>query len=302
MSKVKEKNAPNRIPSATLKPPKRAEKIKLIDAIQCEDGLTRPPWAAHDPLMRSYYDTEWGMPIHDEQGLFERVSLEAFQAGLSWATILRKRDAFRAAFDGFDPDTIAKYTERDIERLMNNADIIRNRPKIVATINNAQATVKLREDGGLAKLIWSFKPATTPTPRTMADIPTSSAESVALSKALRKRGFAFVGPTTMYALMEATGIVDTHLLDSHRRGSSRIWKWNRKTGACCAQLAPVNFSMLDARRSRFDKIHRPQKVELSNVHTIFAQNRVSHANVEIDIWNCHLKQVVLPFNNLARHP
>jgi DNA-3-methyladenine glycosylase I len=223
MSQSKEKNASHRSRAVALKPPARAEKIRIIDAIQCEDGLTRPPWAAHDPLLRAYYDTEWGMPIHDEQGLFERVSLEAFQAGLSWATILRKREAFRKAFDGFDPDKVANYSERDIDALMANADIIRNRPKIAATINNAQATLKLREEGGLAKLIWSFKPATTPAPRTMADIPTSSAESLALSKALRKRGFSFVGPTTMYALMEATGIVDTHLLASHRRGSSKIW-------------------------------------------------------------------------------
>lgn len=207
----------------TLAPAERAKRTKPVDAVLCEDGLTRPPWAAHDPLLRSYYDTEWGMPIVDEHGLFERLSLEAFQSGLSWATILRKREAFRRAFLRFDPDKVAQFTVHDIERLLADAEIIRNRAKIVATINNALATIDLRKDGGLAALIWSFKPDITPAPRTMAEIPTRSEHSVALSKALRKRGFSFVGPTTMYALMEATGIVDTHLVDSHRRGSSGIW-------------------------------------------------------------------------------
>ena len=187
------------------------------------DGLARPVWASVDPLLRHYYDTEWGMPVRDEQGMFERISLEAFQAGLSWATILRKRPAFRIAFDDFDPDRVAGYGEADIERLMADAGIVRNRAKIRATITNAHATVQLRERGGVADLVWSFQPAQTPTPRTLAEIPTQSAESAALSKALRQAGFAFVGPTTMYALMEAIGIIDTHLLGSHRRGSSGVW-------------------------------------------------------------------------------
>ncbi|MFB7113329.1 DNA-3-methyladenine glycosylase I [Streptomyces sp. NPDC056190] len=188
-----------------------------------EDGLARPAWAAVDPLLRDYYDSEWGMPVTDERGVFERVSLEGFQAGLSWATILRKRPAFRAAFDDFDPDVIAAYTETDVERLMGDAGIVRNRQKIQGAIANARATIRLREDMGLARLVWSFQPETTPRPRTFAEIPTKSAESIALSKELRRRGFAFVGPTTMYALMEAIGIVDTHLLDSHRRGTSGVW-------------------------------------------------------------------------------
>ncbi|MGW0994185.1 DNA-3-methyladenine glycosylase I [Streptomyces sp. NPDC002520] len=188
-----------------------------------DDGLARPAWAAVDPLLRDYYDSEWGMPVTDERGVYERVSLEGFQAGLSWATILRKRPAFRAAFDDFVPDTIAAYTETDVERLMADAGIVRNRQKIQATITNARATIKLREETGLAELVWSFRPASTPSPQTFAEIPTKSAESIALSKELRRRGFAFVGPTTMYALMEAIGIVDTHLLGSHRRGSSGIW-------------------------------------------------------------------------------
>ena len=188
-----------------------------------EDGLARPRWAATDPLLREYYDTEWGMPVRDERGLFERLSLEAFQSGLSWATILRKRPAFREAFHDFDPDVVAAFDDRDAARLMADAGIVRNRQKISATIANAAATVALREHGGLVDLVWSFRPDTTPTPRTMAEVPTSSPESKALAKALRSRGFTFVGPTTMYALMEAVGIVDTHLLSSHRRGSSGVW-------------------------------------------------------------------------------
>jgi DNA-3-methyladenine glycosylase I len=191
----------------------------IVDA----DGLARPPWAAVDPLLRTYYDTEWGMPVRDERGMFERLALEGFQSGLSWATILRKRAAFRTAFHDFDPDTVAAFTARDIERLLGDSGIVRNRAKIVATINNAAATIRLRAEGGLAEFIWSFQPSTTPAPRTVAEIPTSSAASIALSKALRARGFTFVGPVTMHALMEATGIVDTHLVGSHRRGSSGVW-------------------------------------------------------------------------------
>jgi DNA-3-methyladenine glycosylase I len=188
-----------------------------------EDGLARPVWASVDPLLRDYYDTEWGMPVRDERGLFERISLEAFQSGLSWATILRKRPAFRAAFDDFDPGAVAEYGERDVERLMNDAGIVRNRRKIDATITNARATVRLREDGGLVEFVWSFKPSKTPAPTSYAEVPTTSPQSVALAKALRRKGFTFVGPTTMYALMEAIGMVDTHLVDSHRRGSSGEW-------------------------------------------------------------------------------
>lgn len=194
-----------------------------IDVIIGEDGLARPPWAAHDPLLRHYYDTEWGIPVRDEQGMFERISLECFQSGLSWATILKKREAFRRAFCHFDPDQVSRFTTTDVERLVNDSGIVRNRAKILATINNAIATIALRADGGLADFVWSFKPATTPTPLTIADIPTLSDSSTALSKALRQRGFTFVGPTTMHALMEAIGIIDTHLMTSHRRGSSGIW-------------------------------------------------------------------------------
>ena len=190
-----------------------------------DDGLARPAWAASDQMLRGYYDTEWGMPVRTEQGMFERLSLEAFQSGLSWATILRKRPAFRAAFADFDPDAVAAFTDADVERLMADAGIVRNRRKVLATLTNARATVALRdtEDRDLASFIWSFRPETTPEPASLEDIPTTSAESVALTKALKKRGFAFVGPTTMFALMEAVGIVDTHLVDSWRRGSSGVW-------------------------------------------------------------------------------
>jgi len=193
------------------------------DLVTGADGLARPVWAAADPMLRSYYDTEWGMPVRDERGVFERLSLEAFQSGLSWRTILAKRPAFRTAFADFAPDVVARFGEDDVERLMGDAGIVRNQAKIRATITNANATVALRAEGGLADLVWSFRPATTPVPRTAAEVPTTSAESVALSKALRGRGFAFVGPTTMHALMEALGIVDTHLVGSHRRGTSGVW-------------------------------------------------------------------------------
>lgn len=188
-----------------------------------DDGLARPPWAAVDPLLREYYDTEWGMPVTDERGLFERLSLEAFQSGLSWATILRKREAFRAAFRDFDPDVVARFDDADRERLLADAGIVRNRLKIDATVQNARATIALREHGGLVDLVWSHRPAETPRPVELADVPTTSPESVALSKALKAADFTFVGPTTMHALMEAAGIVDTHLVGSHRRGSSGIW-------------------------------------------------------------------------------
>lgn len=209
--------------SSTKRGPGPAQEKPALGAIRGEDGLARPPWAAVSPLLQSYYDTEWGLPVRDERGLFERISLEAFQSGLSWAIILRKREGFRAAFQRFEPDEVAAFSDAEIEKLMADTEIVRNRAKILATIHNAKATIALRQDEGLVDFVWSFKPDVTPRPQTIADIPTSSPESVALSKALQKRGFKFVGPTTMYALMEAIGMVDTHLMDSHRRGSSGVW-------------------------------------------------------------------------------
>ena len=195
-----------------------------MDVIVGADGLARPPWASADELLRGYYDTEWGMPVRGERGLFERLSLEAFQSGLSWATILRKRENFRAAFAGFDPERVAVFDDEDRTRLLRDAGIVRNRAKIEATIRNAAATLALREHGGLAELIWSFAPERTPTPRTVSEVPSSSPESVALARALKGNGFSFVGPTMCFALMEAVGVLDTHLLGSHRRGSSGVWR------------------------------------------------------------------------------
>ncbi|MGZ8177723.1 DNA-3-methyladenine glycosylase I [Williamsia sp. SKLECPSW1] len=193
------------------------------DLVVGDDGHARPVWAAQPGLMQDYYDTEWGDPVHGENAYFERLSLEGFQSGLSWATILRKRPAFREVFRDFDVDTVARFGDDDVERLMTDARIVRNRAKIVATVGNARATRDLRDDGGLEDLIWSFRPERTPMPHSMSEVPTVSAESTALSKELRRRGFRFVGPTTAFALMEALGVVDTHLLGSHRRGASGVW-------------------------------------------------------------------------------
>ncbi|WP_146244016.1 DNA-3-methyladenine glycosylase I [Curtobacterium sp. MCBD17_013] len=212
------------VPADPPADPVPADALSAVpDLVRGQDGLARPRWAATDPLLREYYDTEWGMPVRDERGLYERLSLEAFQSGLSWRTVLAKRPAFRRAFADFDPDVVASFGEADVARCMADVGIVRNRAKVLATITNANATIALRDEGGLAEFVWSFRPETTPAPRSVAEVPTTSPESVALAKALRKRGFAFVGPTTMFALMEAVGIVDTHLVGSHRRGSSGVW-------------------------------------------------------------------------------
>lgn len=187
-------------------------------AVVGADGVARCPWGAGDPVNLAYHDTEWGLRVSGESAHLERLTLEAFQSGLSWRTILLKRDNFRAAFAGFDADTVAAYGPPDVDRLMADAGIVRNRRKVDAAIANARATVALRDQGGLEAFIWSFRPEPGPAPRTTADVPTTSPESLALSKALKKAGFAHVGPTTMYALMEAIGLVDDHLEDCHRRG------------------------------------------------------------------------------------
>ena len=184
-----------------------------------DDGVARCPWGAGE-AMRGYHDTEWGLRVTGEAAYLERLTLEAFQSGLSWSTILNKRAAFREVFAGFDADTVAAYDEGDVLRLMDDARIVRNRRKIDATIANARATVGLREAGGLESFMLGFVPAELPAPRDTSEMLTVSPESVALSKALKKRGFAHVGPTTMYALMEAIGLVDDHLVGCHRRGCS----------------------------------------------------------------------------------
>ncbi|MFE2425205.1 DNA-3-methyladenine glycosylase I [Streptomyces sp. NPDC059373] len=190
-------------------------------AVAGPDGLLRCPWGLSTEDYVAYHDTEWGRPVHGEDALFERVCLEAFQSGLSWITILRRREGFRKAFHGFEPDEVAAFTDTDRERLLADAGIIRNRAKIDATIANARALQALREayDGGLDALIWSYAPdpATRPVPRTLDDIPAVSPESTALAKDLKKRGFRFVGPTTAYALMQACGLVNDHLADCHAR-------------------------------------------------------------------------------------
>ena len=168
-------------------------------------------WESTDPLYNAYHDEEWGNPVRDEQGLYERLCLEGFQSGLSWLTILRKREGFRAAFAGFDPDRVARFGERDIGRLLGDAGIVRNRAKIEAAVANARATVALRDSTPLHELFWSFQPARHVIPKTQEDWQPSTPESVALAKALRKAGFRFVGPTTVYAAMQACGVVDDHL-------------------------------------------------------------------------------------------
>lgn len=190
----------------------------------CDDGLVRPTWASHDELLRSYYDNEWGLPIHDEAGVFERLVLEGFQAGLSWRTVLAKRKAFRDAFNGFVPDRVAAFTTEDIDRLLSTPGIIRNRRKIEAAIDNARATVTMRSTGDsshgpahLGELVWSYRPTCDPLPRSQGEVPTQLPESVALAADLKSRGFRFVGPTTMLALMAAIGIVNTDIIGTHRR-------------------------------------------------------------------------------------
>jgi DNA-3-methyladenine glycosylase I len=186
------------------------------------DGLVdgRCWWGSSTPEYIAYHDEEWGRPVHDSRALFEKLSLEAFQSGLSWLTILRKRENFRAAFAGFDIARVAAFGEDDVARLMADAGIVRNRLKIDATIANARAAVDL----DLAELVWSFAPDPRPRPATPADIPASTPESTALANELKRRGFRFVGPTTAYAMMQACGLVDDHIAGCLvPRGGSASW-------------------------------------------------------------------------------
>ncbi|MCU1657272.1 MAG: DNA-3-methyladenine glycosylase [Pseudonocardiales bacterium] len=175
-----------------------------------EPDRNRCGWATSAPEYIAYHDDEWGCPLHGERALFERLSLEAFQSGLSWLVILRKRPAFRAAFAAFDVDAVAAFDESDVTRLLADPGIVRNRAKIAAAIANA-AAVRAAVPEGLDELLWSFAPAQRRRPATLADVPSTSAEAIALAKELKRRGFRFVGPTTAYALMQATGIVDDHV-------------------------------------------------------------------------------------------
>jgi DNA-3-methyladenine glycosylase I len=173
------------------------------------DGRPRCFWGGSTPEYAAYHDDEWGKPVRGDDALFERLTLEAFQSGLSWITILRKRPAFRAAFADFSIAKVAEFTEADAARLMADPGIVRNRMKVDAALRNARVAVEL----DLTELLWSFAPAKRARPKTRADVPAVTPESTAMAKALKKRGFTFVGPTTAYALMQATGMVDDHLTD-----------------------------------------------------------------------------------------
>lgn len=179
------------------------------------DGRARCPWAGAHADYQAYHDLEWGQPVRGDDALYERVTLEAFQSGLSWLTILRKRPQFRRAFEGFQIEKVATFGSGDVERLLADAGIVRNRAKIEAAIQNARAALEL--PSGLSALVWSYAPPPRPRPRLLSDVPATTAESTAMAKELKRRGFRFVGPTTAYALMQATGMVDDHLAECHVR-------------------------------------------------------------------------------------
>jgi DNA-3-methyladenine glycosylase I len=184
------------------------------------DGRSRCSWAGSAPEYLAYHDEEWGVPVHGESALYERITLEAFQSGLSWLTILRKRPAFRAAFAGFDPRRVAAFGDADRSRLMADAGIVRNARKVDAAILNARAVLDLRDEGGLDAYMWGFAPQHHQPPRTPAELRATSPESVALAAGLKRRGFVFVGPTTAYAAMQACGLVDDHLAGCFRAAAT----------------------------------------------------------------------------------
>ena len=182
------------------------------------DGIARCWWCGDDPLYVAYHDDEWARPVHDDQRLFEKICLEGFQSGLSWLTILRKRDNFRRAFADFMPSAVAKFGEPDIARLVADAGIIRHRGKIESVVNNARRYADLvAECGSLSSFVWGFAPGDAKTPRTKSQIPASTPESTALSRELKRRGWSFVGPTTMYAFMQSVGVVNDHLVGCSAR-------------------------------------------------------------------------------------
>ena len=182
-----------------------------------DDVIVRCPWG-NDPAMIAYHDAEWGRELRGDREMFERMSLEAFQSGLSWAIILRKRDNFREAFSDFEPQAVAAFGDADVARLLDDAGIVRNRLKIEATISNARTLVEL--DESFSDLLWSFAPPPAPAPISYADVPATTPESTAMAKTLKKRGFRFFGPTTAYALMQATGMVNDHLADCVARAEA----------------------------------------------------------------------------------
>ena len=183
-----------------------------------DDGVARCAWGAGAPEYRRYHDTEWGWPVGEDNRIYEKLCLEGFQSGLAWITILRKREGFRRAFAGFDPAVVARFGAADIERLVGDAAIVRHRGKISAAVSNARAVMELQAEGvSLAGLLWSFRPESNPVPKRMSDLPSSTPESKALSRELRRRGFSFVGPTTAYAAMQSLGVVNDHLNGCHFR-------------------------------------------------------------------------------------
>ena len=183
-----------------------------------DDGFTRCPWGLSPPEYRRYHDEEWGRPVGDDRRIYEKLCLEGFQSGLSWLTVLRKRDGFRRAFAGFEPEAVAAYGDSDVERLLSDSSIIRHRAKIQATIGNARATLRLREEGlSLAALVWSHEPQARPSSPDLGSLPSTTTESKVLSAELRHRGFSFVGPTTVYSAMQSLGVVNDHLAECHFR-------------------------------------------------------------------------------------
>jgi DNA-3-methyladenine glycosylase I len=187
-------------------------------ALDSNDGLTRCPWGLEPPEYRRYHDEEWGRPVVDDVRIFEKLCLEGFQSGLSWLTILRKRAGFRRAFSDFDVAAVAAFDEQDVERLLGDAEIVRHRGKIQATIANARAVIEVQaEEGSLAALIWRYEPAPDAPAQNLADLPAFRPEAKELSKELRRRGFRFVGPTTVYAAMQALGVVNDHVEGCYRR-------------------------------------------------------------------------------------
>jgi DNA-3-methyladenine glycosylase I len=202
----------------SAQPPADAAPVATPDkgAVQGPDGKLRCPWGLTVPEYRAYHDEEWGRPVRGDTALFERLSLEGFQSGLSWLTILRKRENFRAAFGGFDASVVAAFGEQDVARLMADQGIVRNRAKINAVIANAQAMLDLPD--GLTELVWKYAGEERPAPRTLAEVPSATPASKALSTELRRHGFRFTGPVTAYATMQACGIVNDHLADCFCRG------------------------------------------------------------------------------------
>lgn len=203
---------------ARLLAPLLEDKPAIVGPVMCEDGKARPPWAATDPLTRLYYDTTWGVPGLSENEMFRALCFQVLQSGLSMRAVLRKFPALNRAFSDFDPYVVAQMTEADVEKMLDNPALIRNRTKLSAVITNAEATVAMRRDGTcLPELVWAYQPAIMPQPETMLDIPERTEESAALARDLKARGFTFIGPKSAWLFMQAAGVVNTHLQGSWRR-------------------------------------------------------------------------------------